>query len=233
MIRFICTYIGAKILKGEKTMETKLCKHCQTEIPKKAKVCPNCKKKQGGIGKWIVIALVAVLLIGAMGSSDDSSNDTSSNNTGTVENNSDANINNTNEDVNSEIDNTIAAGESFEANGLKVTVNEINTNYTDYDDPYNMYAPESGYKYVRVSFTYENTGESDKYVSIYDYDCYADGTLCEQSYYFDNDFINGNISSGRNVSFATCYIVPVDATEIELEYTSNIWTSEKVIITIQ
>lgn len=215
-------------------METKLCKHCQTEIPKKAKVCPNCKKKQGGIVKWIVIAVIVLLLIGAMGGSDDDAGEENTvNNSGTIENNSDVNVDNAEENSNSEIDSTIGAGESFEANGLKVTINEINTNYTDYDDPYNMYAPESGYKYVRVSFTYENTGESDKYVSIYDYDCYADGTLCEQSYYFDNDFINGNISSGRNVSFSTCYIVPVDATEVELEYTSNIWTNEKVIITIQ
>ena len=28
--------------------ETKLCKHCKSEIPKGAKVCPNCRKKQGG-----------------------------------------------------------------------------------------------------------------------------------------------------------------------------------------
>lgn len=28
--------------------ETKLCKYCQTEIPAKAKICPNCRKKQGG-----------------------------------------------------------------------------------------------------------------------------------------------------------------------------------------
>lgn len=44
--------------------ETKLCKHCQSEIPKKAKVCPNCRKKQGGIAKWIVIAIVVILIIG-------------------------------------------------------------------------------------------------------------------------------------------------------------------------
>lgn len=30
--------------------ETKVCKYCKSEIPKKAKVCPNCRKKQGGIG---------------------------------------------------------------------------------------------------------------------------------------------------------------------------------------
>lgn len=46
----------------ENTQETKLCKHCQTEIPKKAKVCPNCRKKQGGAGKWIAIVAVVVLI---------------------------------------------------------------------------------------------------------------------------------------------------------------------------
>lgn len=221
-------------------METKLCKHCQTEIPKKAKVCPNCRKKQGGVGKWIVIALVAVLLIGAIGGSDEESgNNDVGNNSEMVNNNSNNNTseNGTNKDTTTENvddkENIISKGDVFEANGLKVTIKEISTNYTDYEDPYGIYAPKEGYKYVSVSFTYENTGKSDAYVSIYDYDCYADGTLCEQSYYFDNDFINGNISSGRNVSFFTCYIVPVEATEIELEYTSNIWTGEKVIITIQ
>lgn len=46
--------------------ETKLCKHCQTEIPKKAKVCPNCRKKQGGKLKWIIIAVLVIIVIGAI-----------------------------------------------------------------------------------------------------------------------------------------------------------------------
>ena len=53
--------------------ETKLCKHCQTEIPKKAKVCPQCRKKQGGIGKIILIGILAFVLLGScLGGSDDS-----------------------------------------------------------------------------------------------------------------------------------------------------------------
>ena len=221
-------------------METKLCKYCQTEIPKKAKVCPNCRKKQGGVGKWIVIALVVVLLIGVTGGSDENSgNNDVGNNSEVVDNNSNNSTseNGTNKDTTTENvddkENIISKGDVFEANGLKVTIKEISTNYTDYEDPYGIYAPKEGYKYVSVSFTYENTGKSDAYVSIYDYDCYADGTLCEQSYHFDNDFINANLSSGRNVSFTTYYVVPVDAKDVELEYTSNIWTSKKVIITIQ
>ena len=51
--------------------ETKICKHCQSEIPKKAKVCPNCRKKQGGKLKWIILAVVALAIIGsAMGGND-------------------------------------------------------------------------------------------------------------------------------------------------------------------
>lgn len=65
--------------------ETKVCKHCQTEIPKKAKVCPQCRKKQGGIGKWIVIALVVFTIIGVAGGG--SEDGTQSGNSGNQSNN--------------------------------------------------------------------------------------------------------------------------------------------------
>jgi len=45
---------------------TKLCKHCKTEIPAGAKVCPNCRKKQGGALKWVVIAIIALFIISAI-----------------------------------------------------------------------------------------------------------------------------------------------------------------------
>ena len=53
------------------TNETKVCKHCQTEIPKKAKVCPNCRKKQGGILKWIVVVIVVIAVISSFAGGDD------------------------------------------------------------------------------------------------------------------------------------------------------------------
>lgn len=48
---------------------TKLCRHCQTEIPKGAKICPNCRKKQGGKWKWLILVVVVVGVIGAVGGS--------------------------------------------------------------------------------------------------------------------------------------------------------------------
>ena len=43
----------------------KICKYCQTEIPSGAKVCPQCRKKQGGKLKWFIIAILIVAVIGA------------------------------------------------------------------------------------------------------------------------------------------------------------------------
>lgn len=124
----------------------------------------------------------------------------------------------------------IENNKEFVVNGLKVTVDNYTLDYTNYSDEYNVYAANDGYKYIEVSFTYENSDNSDRYVSIYDFDCYADGTLCEQTYLFGGDFVNANLSSGRNVSFSTYYTVPIDSQNIELEYTSNVWTGEKKII---
>lgn len=46
-------------------MEKKLCKHCKSEIDKKAKVCPNCRKKQGmgEIGMIILFILVIGFIV--------------------------------------------------------------------------------------------------------------------------------------------------------------------------
>ena len=57
-----------------KNKETKLCKYCKTEIPSGARICPNCQKKQGGITKWGIIALV-VIVIGAASIGNNSNKD--------------------------------------------------------------------------------------------------------------------------------------------------------------
>ncbi|MDD3002035.1 MAG: hypothetical protein PHF29_09810 [Candidatus Riflebacteria bacterium] len=41
---------------------TKKCKHCQTDIPKKAKICPNCKKRQS-MPVWAIILIVFVVFV--------------------------------------------------------------------------------------------------------------------------------------------------------------------------
>ena len=42
-------------------MDKKKCKYCQSEIDKKAKICPNCRKKQG-MPKWLIAIIVVVVI---------------------------------------------------------------------------------------------------------------------------------------------------------------------------
>lgn len=118
-------------------------------------------------------------------------------------------------------DEFIYPGESFEVGDLKITFLEYVDDFTDYEDSYGLYVPEDGYKYIMASFLYENIGDSGtEYVSIYDFDCYADNQSMEQTYLpDDSDFINANISPGRQTSFSVYFQVPTDSESIELEYT--------------
>lgn len=219
----------SELQRKEPSNDTKKCKYCQSDIPKKAKVCPNCRKKQsGGCLSTIIGVIVFFVVVGIISSALGNNKEESGDNVVDVSQNAGQGEDDSNDVAESEI----KEGQSFENSGLKVTIDDVNTDFTDYDKDW--YTPEDGKKYIQVSFTFENTSDSgDKYVSIYDFECYADNTLCEQSYNFGGDFINTNLSQGRNVSFSTYYIVPSDATSIELEYTANIWTGEKVIVKVQ
>ena len=51
---------------GKEKPTTKICKHCKTEIPYGAKICPQCRKKQGPGG--CLTAIIIVVVIGLIGS---------------------------------------------------------------------------------------------------------------------------------------------------------------------
>lgn len=48
------------------TSKTKKCKFCQSELPQKASVCPQCGKKQGGKAKWVIAVIVVLLIFSAL-----------------------------------------------------------------------------------------------------------------------------------------------------------------------
>ena len=213
-------------------METKLCKHCQTEIPKKAKVCPNCKKKQGGVAKWIVIAIVVVLLIGSIGGSDEDSSgnsgdNSSVNNTGNVENNNSDNKDE-NKDSEEKEDNIFYAGEYLETDDLKISY----LSCQEYKSDNQFIQPKDGYVYYRLEFEFENIGNSDEFVSYFDFTGYADGYAIEQTYLLD-DALSATLSAGKKTKGAVYFEVPADAVEVTAEYEMNYWTEEKVIFVIK
>ena len=220
----------------------KNCKSCGKEIAKSAKVCPNCGAKQGGIGKIIGIVVVVLVILGIIGAvagggKDEKKSAIDNSEAKTETTSKDDKKSEDGEETSDEGDEEfVKVGGSYDNNGLKFTVDDADLKFKIKDDEYGMYDLDEGLHYIKVDFTFENTGDSgDKYVSIYDFDCYADNRACEQQYVSSvtGDFINTNLSPGRNTSFSTLYAVPDGVKEIELEYTANIWTDEKVIVKLK
>ena len=61
---------------------SKICKNCKNEIDSKAKFCPICRKKQGGLPKWAIVLIVifAIIVLAMAFGGDTDENSTSSNN---------------------------------------------------------------------------------------------------------------------------------------------------------
>ena len=206
--------------------QTKLCKHCQTEISKKAKVCPNCGKKQGGILKWIIIVILVLAAISAMAGGDDES--ASDSNPKKVDNVTQDDGNEDNADTQEEVDNTFSVGEVLETSNLKISY--LSAEQYSFDNEYIQ--PQSGNVFYRMEFEFENTGDSDQLVSSLDFECYADGYSMEECYYGD-DTLQATLSAGKKAKGAVYFEVPADATEITLEYELNYWTEDKVIFVVK
>lgn len=88
--------------------------------------------------------------------------------------------------------------------------------------------PKNGNKFIFCEFEFENISDSDKLASYLDFNCFADNSSCDPSY-FGDDNLSATISSGRKAKGKVYFEVPVNAKDIELEYDSNWLKSEKII----
>lgn len=218
---------------GKEKPTTKVCKHCKTEIPYGAKVCPQCRKKQGGALKWVIIAVVAIGIIGAAaGGGDDEPKETSNNSsnsgkesTPTNESSSKESASEPEQEVKEETKDKYNVGDTWENKYVLVSYDECG----EYVSDNQFIQPADGNKYVYATFTFENVGSSDTTVGYWDFDCYADGYACEGTYGADGAGFTQSLSSGRKITGTVYFEVPADATEIEFEYSPSFWTSEKIV----
>ena len=219
---------------GKEKPTTKICKHCKTEIPYGAKICPQCRKKQGHGGCLVtIIVLVVIGLIGSCFGGGSKKTDSKVTTTAIAQSeSSSAKIETTVTDA------TIAetavqkgkdkysVGDTWEDKHLKITYTE-SYEFTDFNQ-YN--APTEGYRIVCAAFEFENIGKSDTTVMYTEFHGYADGYEVNQSYTPKGTGLDFNVkmSAGRKGTGLVAFEVPIDAKEIEIEFSPNMFTSDKV-----
>lgn len=206
----------------EEKKETKICKHCQSEIPAKAKVCPNCRKKQGGMGCLGVILLVVGILIflfafiGMMGGSD--SKDKNPQKVGEAESGDSTET--------EEPNNVFQVGDLVETDNFRITYESA----SEYEPDNEFLQAKDGYTYWEFKFKFENISDTDQTVStLMDWECYADNSKVDQSWIESDNGLDATLSAGREAEGAVYFEVPTDAESIELEYDINFWQSNKII----
>lgn len=198
--------------------ETKLCKYCQTEIPRRAKVCPNCKRKQGGIGCLGVVLLVlgVFIFIGSFGAS--MSKDKNPEKVGEVGTE-------LSETGTQTIDNTFNVGDVVETDNFRITYESAG----EYTNSNELLQPKDGYVYWEFKFKFENISNTDQAIStMIDWECYADNSKVDQTWIVDDNGLDGKLSSGRESEGSVYFEVPEDAESVELEYDINLWQSDKI-----
>ena len=212
---------------------TKLCKHCKTEIPYDAKVCPNCRRRvKGGKLKWVVIALVILFVIAAAsgGKTDETKK------VGTVENHAPAEQSVSQDELQAEenqqkesapqeeVKSEYHVGDILQDGDMKI----VYVSSGDYHEDNEFLQPKDGEKYIFLKLAFENTSEkSDSSVSFYSFECYADGYACE-AYYGGEEDLSATLSAGRSTMGYLCFTVPEKAEKIEIEYDPNFLTDKKI-----
>ena len=195
--------------------ETKKCKYCQSDIPKKAKVCPVCKKKQKKNIVLIIILIFVILsftmcgtMCGLLGDAVDE----------TVK-----------EETKKDDALKKLAKKKFKV-GETVTTDDMEIKYLsvkDYKSDNEFMQPKKGYKYIKAEFEFVNKSkEDDLSVSTLSFSCNADDYEVETVYMDDNE-LDADLSPGKKAKGPIFFEVPKDAKSIEIQYESDWWDSIK------
>ncbi len=208
--------------------ETKLCKHCKTPIPKDAKVCPNCRKKQGGVGKWIIIGVIVVILLAALfGGGDDKPKKVENSKVESTQQD-EKKSEEPKTDVNTEeVKDIFEVGETAELNDVQVTLLSYKESK---GSEYNK--PSDGNVFLMAEFEIVNNSDSEMNVSsVMSFEAYADDYSLIYSFgaLMDNEDrqMDGTIAAGKKMKGYIGYEVPKDWSTVEIHFTDDVWSNNK------
>ena len=198
------------------TEATKKCKYCQSDIPKKAKVCPVCKQKlkKSHVGLTILLIFVALGLMMCYGFSEAT------------------------KEVAKEIDKEIEKSEKKDEKSKKLAEKKFKVGQTvktdemeikfisvkDYKTNNEFMQPKKGNKYIKLEFEFKNKSDKDLHVSSANFSCTADDYAVEQEY-FDDLELDATLSKGKKSKGAVFFQVPKKAKSIEVQYETD-WLND-------
>lgn len=202
------------------TSEKVLCKHCKTEIPRGAKVCPTCRKKQGGVGKWIAIGIVAFLIIGvAVGGTDGETPEKVETKAVTEK---------VAESPSNTKDTKFHTGETAELNDVRVTMTNFEENAGK-----EFVSPASGNVFALAEFEIENnTGSEISISSVLSFEAYADDYSLNYSLsaaMLKDAQLDGTVAAGKKMKGWIGWEVPEDYQNVEIHFTDDVWSDHNFV----
>lgn len=214
---------------------TKLCKHCKTEIPYDAKVCPQCRKKQGASGCLIfVIVIIAIALIGSCvgGSKNDDVKPVSSTNAAKGE--ASPKKETASETTTAEEKTTFGVGESAEQKNIIVTLNAVTESSGN-----DFIKPADGNIFALAEFTIENNSDKEINISsLLSFEAYQDGYSTSTSFSAltakdGAEQLDGTIAAGKKMKGVIGYEIPSTYSELEINVQLDVWSNKKITFIYQ
>lgn len=211
---------------------TKSCKHCTTEIPKGAKVCPQCGKKQSGVLKWVIIGIAACVVIGAAAGN---SKPKKVGNADTNTNNSSVAASSATVQESADKEAIFKKGEIAELNGVQVTL-------TDYRESTGeeFVKPAEGNVFLLAEFEIVNNTEKELTVSsMMSFKAYADDYALNYSVSAmtqkegNQAQLDGAVAAGKKMKGWIGWEVPNAYKNVEIHFTDNVWSNSKFLFLIE
>ena len=126
---------------------------------------------------------------------------------------------------------TVGINEEFGNKTITGKVTDVDLNYKNYNNVWTTVPDDKKCVYIKIKVT--NVSNDSNYVSVGDFNCYVDDIAVDPELVSGgSEPYNENIDPGRSAILGALYVVPKNASSIELEYRPIGEYAERVIIKI-